>query len=123
MKLRSPVTFALGVALVALGVVSAVLSRSGWSLLPAFFGGSLVYLGWAGGRVALLVFGHTTIVAGLVLITWGIYLLPFSQPTLAHVFARPLFWGMFAVGGGVCANYHGFCRCIRGPKAGPPAGG
>jgi len=53
------------------------------------------------------------ILLGCFLITWGIYLLPYSQPTLAHIFFRPLFWGLFSVMGGICANYHGFCRCVR----------
>jgi len=113
MKLRSLVTFALGVALVALGIVSFVLGRAWTSFLPTLFGASLVWLGWRGSRVALLVFGHATVVLGFVLITWGLYLLPYSKPVAAHIFGRPLFWGMFAVGGGVCAIYHGFCKCIR----------
>jgi uncharacterized membrane protein len=120
MKLRSPVTFALGAALVALGIVSFVFSRAWPSFIPTLFGGSLAWLGWRGGRVALLVFGHVTVVLGFVLIVWGIYLLPHSQPTAAHIFGRPLFWGMFATGGGVCAIYHGFCRCIR--KSNPECG-
>ncbi|MCP4581033.1 MAG: hypothetical protein GY839_05405 [candidate division Zixibacteria bacterium] len=59
-----------------------------------------------------LVFGHTCIVVGAYLITWGILLLPHSEPTMAHVFGRPLFWGIFCLMGGICAIFHGFCRCV-----------
>jgi hypothetical protein len=50
------------------------------------------------------------------MITWGIYLLPYSKPTLTHILSFPLFWGFISLFGGICANYHGFCQCIRGPK-------
>lgn len=68
-------------------------------------------------NVPLLVFGHACLVLGCFLITWGIYLLPVSSPTLIHIFTRPLFWGLFSLLGGVCANYHGFCRCVQGTWA------
>jgi hypothetical protein len=113
MKPRSLVTVILGIILTVLGIAVFVMSGSAIGTIPLFIGGSLVYLGWCGGRTAILVFGHTTIVIGCAMITWGIYLLPYSKPTLSHIFARPLFWGLFSLFGGVCANYHGFCRCIR----------
>jgi len=65
-------------------------------------------------RTFLLLFGHGCIVLGCFLITWGIYLLPFSQPRFVYIFTRPLFWGLFSLMGGVCANYHAFCRCVQG---------
>jgi len=65
-------------------------------------------------RAALLLFGHACIVLGCLLITWGVYLLPVSRPVLSHILTRPLFWGLFSLMGGVCANFHGFCRCVRG---------
>ncbi|MBC7217752.1 MAG: hypothetical protein H5U36_06325 [Candidatus Caldatribacterium sp.] len=64
-------------------------------------------------RRGLLLFGHACIVLGCFLITWGMYLLPVSKPTLSHILTRPLFWGFFSLMGGVCANFHGFCRCVR----------
>jgi hypothetical protein len=122
MKPRSLVAVILGAALGAFGafLIFAGGAQAAW--IPLLVGASLVYLGWAGGRVATLVFGHACIVAGCFMIAWGIYLLPASKPTLAHVFGRPLFWGMISVFGGICANYHGFCRCIRNPKDGPGGG-
>ncbi|MCE5272814.1 hypothetical protein LLH00_16160 [bacterium] len=113
MKLQSPITFILGLALTAFGLVLFVSSRAWFELTPFCIGLSLMYLGWQGGRVATLVFGHVTVVIGFILITWGLYLLPYCKPIPEHIFGRPLFWGMFATGGGVCAIYHGFCRCIR----------
>ncbi len=119
MKPRSLVTVILGAALVAFGAFLITAGGGAWAFIPLLVGASLVYLGWAGGRVATLVFGHACIVVGCFMIAWGIYLLPASKPTLAHIFGRPLFWGMIAVFGGICANYHGFCRCIRKAKDGP----
>ncbi len=116
MQPRSLITVILGTVLAILGAVTLIIYDSIPGAIPLLIGGSLIYLGWCGGRTALLVFGHTTIVIGCAMITWGIYLLPYSKPTLAHVFARPLFWGLFSLFGGICANYHGFCRCIRGQK-------
>lgn len=116
MKVRSWVTLGVGAALIVIGVGTWVATGSPGGAIPAAFGAALAWLGFRGGRVALLIFGHTCIVVGFVLITWGIYLLPYSRPDVVHILGRPLFWGMVAVGGGVCANYHGFCKCIRGPK-------
>ncbi len=113
MRLNSPVTFVLGLALAGFGLVQFVSSLAWFELTPFCIGLSLIWLGWRGGRVATLVFGHVTVVIGFILITWGLYLLPYCKPTAAHIFGRPLFWGMFATGGGICAIYHGFCRCIR----------
>ena len=116
MKPRSLITVILGMVLAVLGIVTLIIYRSATGAIPLLIGGSLVYLGWCGGRTATLVFGHTTIVIGCAMITWGIYLLPVSKPTLAHILARPLFWGLISLFGGICANYHGFCQCIRREK-------
>ncbi|TET23391.1 MAG: hypothetical protein E3J78_02305, partial [Candidatus Cloacimonadota bacterium] len=63
-----------------------------------------------------VIFGHACIVLGCFLITWGLYLLPYAKPTVLHVLTRPLFWGSFSLLGGICANFHGFCQCIRRQK-------
>ncbi len=108
-----------GIIALVLGVVLTVSSVSGISrggingIIPLIIGLSLIYLGWRGGRVPLIVFGHACIVVGAILVTLGIYLLPHSQPTMVHVFTRPLFWGIFSIGGGVCALFHAFCNCVR----------
>ena len=64
-------------------------------------------------RAVCLIFGHICIIVGCFLITWGIYLLPYSQPTLKYILTRPLFWGLISLMGGICANFHGFCNCVR----------
>jgi uncharacterized membrane protein HdeD (DUF308 family) len=116
MKIRSLIALILGITLFILGIVILVSSGSAGGVIPVLIGSALSYLGWRGGRIALIVFGHTCIVLGCFLITWGIYLLPYSKPILSHIFTRPLFWGLFSLMGGICANYHGFCQCIRRQK-------
>ena len=113
MKINSLITFILGVVLVVFGVIMVIKNICP---IPLFVGLALCYLGWKGGRIAIIIFGHTCVVIGCYLITWGIYLLPHCKPIPAHIFGRPLFWGMFSLLGGVCAIYHGFCNCIVGKK-------
>ncbi|MEO0102094.1 MAG: hypothetical protein ABIK81_00120 [candidate division WOR-3 bacterium] len=112
MRPKSLITFILGGAVFIFGVYGLVCSDF-IGIVPLAIGISLVYLGWRGGRQALAIFGHTVIVVGCFLVTLGIYLLPYSKPTLFHIFTRPLFWGLFSILGGVCANYHSFCQCMR----------
>ena len=57
--------------------------------------------------------GHIFLIAGCILLTWGLYLLPYSKPTFIDIFARPLFWGLISIFGGICAIFHGFCKCIK----------
>ena len=116
MKPHSLINVILGIVLFVIGLFIVIRGGSIGGIIPMIIGPTLCYLGWRGGRAAQIVFGHVCIVAGFFLITWGIYLLPYSKPILAHIFARPLFWGMFAVMGGVCAIYHGFCRCYTERK-------
>ncbi|MCK4605954.1 MAG: hypothetical protein KAU35_01530 [candidate division Zixibacteria bacterium] len=108
----STITAVLGFVLLGLGVFMLTESFSIGAVIPILIGGALLYLAFGGGRVATLVFGHTCIVVGAYLITWGILLLPVSEPTIAHIFGRPLFWGIFSLMGGLCAIFHGFCRCV-----------
>lgn len=112
-KPRSLITFILGAFLGIIGITVLINTGHIGGMIPASVGFALCYLGWRGGRSAILVFGHTCILLGCFLITWGIYLLPYCRPTFTHIFTRPLFWGLFSLMGGICANYHGFCQCIR----------
>ena len=113
MRPKGIVAFLLGVVLTALGVFGFVAGSAMGGVIPLLIGLTLIYLGWRGGRIAMIIFGHACIVVGCLMITWGIYLLPGSEPTLLGVITRPLFWGLFSLFGGICANYHGFCQCIR----------
>jgi hypothetical protein len=115
-KVDSLVTLILGVFLTIFGIVGIILERNAGILVPLVIGLALIYLGWRGGRTPLLIFGHACIVVGCMMVTWGIYLLPYSKPILLHIFARPLFWGMISIMGGVCAIYHGFCQCVSRQK-------
>jgi hypothetical protein len=117
-RISSPVTLILGALLALLGIV--VSAGQAWSagIVPLVIGCALAYLGWRGGRVATIIFGHAAVVVGCYLFTWGLYLLPYSKPIPAHIVGRPLFWGMISIFGGICAIYHGFCNCV-GRKATP----
>lgn len=114
-KPKNYIGLVLGIIFVVIGIY-VLLSGTGFGfggIIPLVIGASLCYLFWSRSRTALLVFGHATVVMGCFLVTWGIYLLPYSQPTLMDIIGRPLFWGLFSIMGGICAIYHGFCNCVR----------
>lgn len=112
MIFKHPITTALGLFLFVIGLILLATNEQLLCIVPCFVGASLLYIGYKPGRVSLILFGHVCVIAGCFLTTWGIYLLPYCKPKLAHVFGRPLFWGLFAIFGGICALYHGFCRCF-----------
>ena len=62
----------------------------------------------------LAVFGHVCVIGGCYLVAWGINLLPVSSPTPLGILSRPLFWGLFSIFGGICANMHSSCKCLQG---------
>ena len=109
---KRPITAVLGLLLVLIGLILVAKNKQLLCLVPCAVGPSLIYISYKPGRVSLIVFGHVCVIAGCFLTTWGIYLLPYSKPKLAHIFGRPLFWGLFSIFGGICALYHGFCRCF-----------
>jgi hypothetical protein len=112
MKIKSPVSFTLGILLAVFGAWGIVASNNPAKFIPLVIGLSLVYLGWRGGRRATVLMGHIIVTCGCFLITYGIYLLPYAKPDLAHILGLPLFWGLFCLFGGICAIYHGFCNCV-----------
>jgi len=65
----SRITAALGIVLIALGILGLVSSQTMAGLTPLLIGVSLVYLAFSRSRIATLVFGHTCIVVGAYLIT------------------------------------------------------
>ncbi|MEE4312769.1 MAG: hypothetical protein V2J62_12980 [candidate division KSB1 bacterium] len=116
MKIHKPVSFVIGVLLIALSIVFFVAFKNAKGIIPLSIACSLIYIALKPGRVATLIFGHTLVVVGCMLLTWGLYLLPHSEPVLLHIFFRPLFWGLFSIFGGICAIFHGFCRCVMTGK-------
>lgn len=108
----SRINIGLGIILAGMGIFGFIKGAGIVGLVPLLIGASLIYLGFNRTKVATLVFGHVCILIGAYLITWGILLLPHSDPKMAHIFGRPLFWGIFCLMGGICAIFHGFCRCV-----------
>jgi hypothetical protein len=111
MKKHGYISMGLGALLVVFSVFmflkgNHVVSPSG------LIGLALIYSGWKRNRTATVIFGHSLIVVGAYLITWGLYLLPVSSPTFTGIIFKPLFWGIFSLFGGLCANYHAFCACV-----------
>ncbi|HNX00721.1 MAG TPA: hypothetical protein PLE74_05235 [Candidatus Cloacimonadota bacterium] len=111
MRKHSYISMALGVVLVIFCVLmflnnNSVVSPSG------VIGLALIYLGWKQNKTAAIIFGHSCMVIGAYLITWGLYLLPQSSPTFTGIIFRPLFWGIFCLFGGICQLYHSFCSCV-----------
>ena len=113
MKPKKPVTFSIGILVILLGLFFIIFAGQAKGIIPLLIGASLIYLGVKPGRKSLILLGHTIIVVGCMLVTWGLYLLPHSKPIMLHIFFRPLFWGLVAIFGGICAIYQGFCRCIH----------
>jgi len=117
MKKRSYVTIGLGIMLVVFCCLmfinnNSVVSPSG------LIGLALIYLGWNQNKRAMIILGHSCIVIGAYLITWGLYLLPVSTPSFTGIIFKPLFWGIFCLFGGICALYHSFCACVINCKNG-----
>jgi hypothetical protein len=117
MKKHSYITMGLGILLVVfccfmLFSNNSVVSPSG------LIGLALIYLGWKKNKTAQIIFGHCCIVIGAYLITWGLYLLPVSTPSFAGIIFKPLFWGIFALFGGICSLYHAFCSCVINCRSG-----
>ena len=122
MKSGGIISFILGIGLLAFGIYHLVLGIYLWAIIKILIGGGLVFLKFSSSRYGLIVFGHMAIVAGCMLITAGIYYVPGiyegikasgGQIPIRYIFGMPLFWGFFCLFGGICANYHGFCKCVR----------
>ncbi len=112
MRKHGYVSIVLGILLILLSGYLYLVFKTAMAI-HLFIGLALIYLGWENNRKAMIIFGHCLIVVGAYLITWGMYLLPSFKPTFLSIVLGPLFWGIISVMGGICANYHGFCKCIR----------
>ena len=105
MKIKKPVSFIIGIILILLGFFFFIAARSVKGIIPFSIGCSLVYMGVNPGRKATLLFGHILVIVGCMLVTWGLYLLPYCEPTVFYIILRPLFWGLFSIFGGICAIF------------------
>lgn len=112
MKRRSYITMALGILLIAF---NALMLAQGYGVVSpsGVIGLALIYMGFKPNKTAMAILGHSLIVIGAYLITWGMYLLPVSTPSFTGIVFRPLFWGIFCLFGGICALFHSFCNCVR----------
>jgi hypothetical protein len=115
MKIKLSVGLVLGVLLTAFGAWGALISSNPAKFIPLFIGLSLILMSFWRNRRATVLLGHVIVTCGCFLITYGIYLLPYAKPDLAHIFGLPLFWGLFSLFGGICTIYHGFCNCVCCP--------
>lgn len=113
---KSIIPVILGSILLVMGVIGLTMGGGGAGpIIPILIGASLVYLGFRGGRRGKVVFGHGCIIAGCYLTAWGVHLAQVvgSAPTWLQILTQPLFWGLFSILGGICANFHAFCSCVQ----------
>ncbi len=113
MKPKSIIALILGVLILAMGVFNLIQGAAKGAVIPILVGLSLIYMSFSMNRTATIVLGHVFVVIGCFLITWGMHLVRFGNPNLFYILKTPLFWGLFSTFGGICAIYHGFCRCVR----------
>jgi len=52
--------------------------------------------------------GHLSIVVGCFLFSWGILVAPNIEPNIKGIIINPVFWGLIAIFGGICANTRRF---------------
>ncbi len=121
MKRARILNLIIGLGLLGFGIYHHIVGMHMWAVIKDIIGLALIYLYFRPGRTAMIVFGHAAIVVGGMLFAGGIYLAPLvseyirqhnGQVTLGILLSQPLFWSVICIGGGVCAIYHGFCRCI-----------
>lgn len=113
MKIKRPIGFILGALLTLMGLAMLFILKVMPGIFPLIIGISLMATSFTQGRKVTIILGHMFIVIGCILVTWGIYLLPYTGASILYVFVRPLFWGLISILGGICMNYHGFCSCVR----------
>jgi len=121
MKSSGIVGMILGLGLLAFGIYHLIIGMYLWAIIKILIGAGLIILKFVKNRYGTIIFGHITVVAGMMLLTAGIYYVPMiakqiektGELKIIYIFAMPLFWGFFATLGGICAIYHGFCKCVR----------
>ncbi len=121
MKSSGIIGMILGLGLLAYGAYHLIIGMYLWAIIKILIGSGLIISKFVKSRYGTIIFGHITVVAGMILLTAGIYYVPMiakqiektGELKILYIFAMPLFWGFFATLGGICAIYHGFCKCVR----------
>ena len=122
MKMGSFITLILGIGLLAFAAYHFAIGLYLWAVVKLIIGAGLITITFMKNRYGQIIFGHLAILVGCMLVTTGIYYVPMiaesiktnnGNISLLHIFAMPLFWGFFSILGGICAIYHGFCKCVR----------
>lgn len=122
MKIGKIITLVLGIGLLVYSAVHFVQGYILWAAIKLIIGAGLIKISFIKNRCGQIIFGHLVIVAGCMLVTAGIYYVPMiaesiklnnGEISILYIFAMPLFWGLFSIFGGICAIYHGFCKCVR----------
>ena len=121
MKTGGIVGLILGIGLLAFGIYHLIIGIYLWAIIKILIGAGLIVSKFVKNRYGTIIFGHMVVVTGCMLITAGIYYVPMiahqiektGELKIIYIFAMPLFWGFFATLGGICAIYHGFCKCVR----------
>ncbi|MEO0086914.1 MAG: hypothetical protein ABIK77_04745 [candidate division WOR-3 bacterium] len=68
-------------------------------------------------KIGALILGHLLVVIGSFLLTWGIFLLPKSEPTFLGILTSPLFGGLILIFGGICAFRNVRCKSLHKQKS------
>lgn len=122
MKIGSIITLVLGIGLLIFAIYHFVVGIIMWAVVKLIIGAGLLATTFIKNRYGQIIFGHLAIVAGCMLVTAGIYYVPMISEAISknngnisiyYIFGMPLFWGFISILGGICANYHGFCKCVR----------
>lgn len=116
------ISLIIALGLLAFTVYHFIIGYIFWAVLKLLISIGLLFTVFSRHRSGLIIFGHIAIVAGSILLTAGMYYIPFTteaiknnqgQISLGLIFGLPLFWGFISILGGICAIYHGFCKCVR----------
>ena len=121
MKSGGIVGLILGIGLLAFGIYHLLIGVYLWAVIKILIGAGLIISKFVKNRYGTIIFGHMVVVAGCMLVTAGIYYVPMiarqvektGELKIVYIFSMPLFWGFFAIFGGICAIYHGFCKCVK----------
>lgn len=116
------ISLIIALGLLVFAVYHFIIGYVFWAVLKLLISIGLLFTVFSRKRSGLVIFGHIAIVAGSILLTAGMYYIPYTteviknnqgQIPLGLIFGLPLFWGFISVLGGICAIYHGFCQCVR----------